>query len=108
MQQTFPELPANALGIGITLGACVLLLLLPRRWAIVPIIMICCYMTMGQSINIAGLHFTMIRVLIAAGWLRVLIRGEARSIALNQLDRIILASVAVEIIAYIALWHNGD
>jgi hypothetical protein len=108
MQQTFPELPANALGIGITLGACVLLLLLPRRWAIVPIIMICCYMTMGQSINIAGFHFTMIRVLIAAGWLRVLIRGEARSIALNQLDRIILASVAVEIIAYIALWHNGD
>jgi hypothetical protein len=108
MQQIPSELPANALGLAVTTGACLLLLVLPRRWAMAPVILICGYMTTEQSLAVAGFHFTMIRLLIAAGWLRVLLRGELRGIVWSRMDRMICWWVVVDVIAYIVLWHNGD
>ena len=41
-----------------------------------PVIMLTCFMSMGQVIVVMGLHFNMIRVLALFGWARLLVRGE--------------------------------
>jgi len=54
----------------------VALFVLPRRWASVPLLAGACYMTLGQGYEIAGLNFYLIRLLLLAGWMRVVIRQE--------------------------------
>jgi hypothetical protein len=63
---------------------------LPRRLAIIPLLVTVCYMPLGQQLVFAGLHFTIIRLLILVGGIRALCRGEARGLVLNPLDKIVL------------------
>ena len=67
--------------------ASLLLLILPRRFAALPLIVVACYLTLGQTILIGPFHFSALRIVLAMGFLRVLIRGEWK-IELNILDRI--------------------
>jgi hypothetical protein len=102
------NIPANASGIALTIVAGTALLALPRRYAIIPVIATCCYMTMGQSIVIADCHFTMIRLLMLFGWARVLLRGELRTLELSRLDKAIVWWTAISFIAYVCLWRSGE
>ncbi|PYN71185.1 MAG: hypothetical protein DMD93_00955, partial [Candidatus Rokuibacteriota bacterium] len=60
----------SLLGVGFTALMCFLLLSLPRKWALVPVIILICYMTMGERVIVVGLNFTMIRILTLVGWIR--------------------------------------
>jgi hypothetical protein len=106
--QPDPNLSVTPLGLALTLVAGIMLVVFPRRYAIAPIVMMCCYMTMGQAFVVAGCHFTMIRVVMLFGWTRVLVRGEIRRIELNHLDRMVLWWIVVSCVAYIALWRTSD
>jgi hypothetical protein len=48
----------NALALLFLLINAALLLLLPRRWAPLPLLMGACYMTLGQGIEIGPFTFT--------------------------------------------------
>jgi hypothetical protein len=63
-----------------------LLFWLPRRWAPMPLLVGACYMTLGQGIDVGPFHFPIIRILIAAGLGRVIIRGERLTDGMNGLD----------------------
>ena len=105
---TAPVADVSAIGMTITLVMGVLLILVPRRYAFVPIMILCCYMTMGQAIVVAGCHFTMIRVLMLFGWGRLLLRGEGRALRWNQLDTIIMVWSACSFVIYVIMWHDLD
>jgi hypothetical protein len=68
-----------------------LLLGLPRRWAPVPLLVGACYMTIGQGFDVGPFHFTFIRILIASGLVRLILRRERPAGGLNGLDGLILA-----------------
>ncbi len=68
----------------------VALLSLPRRWAPMPLLMGACYMTLDSGIEIGPAHFTIIRMLIAAGILRVMLRGERIVGQTNGVDKLML------------------
>lgn len=70
------------------------LLLLPARWAPLPLLVGACYMTLGEGIEIGSLSFPVIRILIAAGLVRVLLRGERLAGPFNALDGLMLAWAA--------------
>ena len=72
----------------------VALLALPRRWAPLPLLAGACYMTMGQGVVIGPFHFTLIRLLLLVGILRVLVRRERLLGGLNGLDWMMLAWAA--------------
>lgn len=72
----------------------VALLGLPRRLAPLPLLVGCCYMTAIQSFNLGPIHCTVIRVLIAAGVIRVLMRGERVAGGLTWMDKLMLAWMA--------------
>jgi len=72
-----------------------LLLLLPRRWAPLALLVGACYMTMGQGITVGPFHFPIIRILIAIGLSRVLIRGERFGGGMNGMDWLMLVWLAL-------------
>ena len=65
-------------------------LMLPRRWAPLPLLIGACYITRDQMIEVGPFHFTVLRLIIAAGLVRVLLRGERLAGELNGLDRVML------------------
>jgi len=93
----------NLIGFIFTSAMGVLMLFLPRRFAVLPIIMTACFVTLGQVINIASLNFTMFRIIIFFGCVRVIIRKEVFSIRLHQIDKILIAYVITSATAYILL-----
>jgi len=96
------------LGIGFIVAACLLILILPRKYALVPVVILTCYMTMGEDVLVGGLHFTMIRILVLVGWIRILIRGEIRGLQFNPIDKMFLAWVASDFVLNTILWHTGQ
>ena len=70
----------NAIGI----------LALPRNWAALPLLIGACYMTLGQGFEIGPFSFTVIRILIGAGLVRLVVRGERLAGGLNGLDKLMM------------------
>lgn len=66
------------------------LLFLPRRWAPMPLLVGACYMTLNSGIEIGPAHFSIIRMLVAAGLVRVMIRGERLAGGINGMDWLML------------------
>ncbi len=98
----------NPIGLTFTLLMGVLLVALPRKYALLPIIVLTCYMTIGMRLVVGGMNFTMLRVLLLFGWARLVLRREFRPIRLNSIDKAQLLYVAVSFIAYCLLWQNYD
>ncbi len=98
----------NGFGLGLALLMGLLMLFLPRRHALLPAVALICFETMGQRVMIGGLNFTMIRLLLVFGAVRVLCRGEASLRGAAPLDRAILWYVLCSIVAYTLLWKTTD
>lgn len=81
-----------------------LLLLLPRRWAPLPLLIGACYITSGQIIEVGPLHFSVIRILIAAGVMRIILRGEQLAGGINGLDRLMAVWALCALIS--GIFHN--
>ncbi|MBV9998637.1 MAG: hypothetical protein JO015_05935 [Verrucomicrobia bacterium] len=78
----------NFFGIVFALVNSALLLSLPRRWAALPLLLGSAYITRDQQLVIGPVHLPMMRILIAAGLIRVAMNGERISGGINSLDRI--------------------
>jgi hypothetical protein len=98
----------NVYGLIFTLLMGVLVVILPRRFAMLPVLALIFYMTMGMRVMVGGLNFTMIRILLLFAWTRLLVRGEFRRINLNILDKMIIACQVSGMIAYFLLWQTSD
>jgi hypothetical protein len=81
-----------------------LLFWLPRRWAPMPLLIGACYMTLGQGIEVGPFHFPIIRILIAAGLGRVIIRGERMAGGMNSMDWLMLFWSAWALVS--SFFHN--
>jgi len=89
-----------------TLCLGVLLLFLPRRYALLPLLVAACYMTLGQSLVIGGYHFHMTRILIAFGLIRITVRREIFTANLNAIDKIFIAVVSVD--SFLFVLFSGE
>ena len=98
----------NPLGLVFTLLMGILLIVLPRKYALLPIIVLVCYMTMGMRIVVGGLNFTMLRIVLPFGWLRLILRGELKRLNFNPIDKVFLAWVFVSIVAVTLLWQSFE
>jgi hypothetical protein len=95
-------------GLLFTLTMAITLFVLPRRFALVPLALITCYVTFGQQIVVAGLHFTMLRLLVLVGVFRVVVRGDTRGFEWLKIDKILLAWVFSSVLAYTLLWGTTE
>jgi hypothetical protein len=75
------------------------LLGLTRQWAALPLLIGACYMTLGQEFTMGPFHLHFIRILIAVGLVRVIVRGERLAGRITNLDLLMLAWAAWALIS---------
>jgi hypothetical protein len=99
---------ASPLALSFTLLMGFLLLVLPRRYALVPVIVLICSMPMAPRLLIGGLNFPMVRILVLFGWLRVIIRREMRGIKPNPIDKALIWWALSSVVLHTLLWQTSQ
>jgi hypothetical protein len=77
----------------------------PRKWAPVALLVGCCYMTMGQGVEVGPISLPIYRMLLLVGLVRVMVKGERISGDFNTIDKLILWWAAW--IVFAGLFHEG-
>lgn len=76
-------------------------ILLPRRYALVPMIIVACFIAPAQRIAVLTLDFTFLRLIVLFGWVRLVIRSEVRGLTLRPLDWAMIAWAACGTFVYV-------
>ena len=96
----------NAVGALVLVIASILMLTLPRRLAILPLLLAATYMTRGQFLEIGPAHFDIPRLLVVVGFLRIIARGEHLPDGLHGVDKLVLIWAAILI--GMSAFHTSD
>jgi hypothetical protein len=75
----------------VAIALSIILFAVPRRLFLLPFIVTACFIPMGQKFILFGLEFTVLRILLLAGIIRILVRNENRNIIWNNFDKLIFA-----------------
>lgn len=81
----------NNIAIAFVVINAIALVILPRRWAPLPLLVGACYMTLESQIDIGPFHFSVIRILVGVGVIRIVIRGERLADGMDSLDWLMVA-----------------
>ena len=81
------------------------LLAVPRKWAPVPLLVGCCYMTLGQGIELGPVSLPIFRMLLVVGMLRAVIKGEKVEDLGNSIDK--LMAWFAGWIFFASFFHDG-
>ncbi|HED64580.1 MAG TPA: hypothetical protein ENJ09_03390 [Planctomycetes bacterium] len=84
----------------------IMTLALPRKYALLPLLLLINFIPCSQRIAIAGLDFNLLRIMIIFGWTRILMRGEFKDMGLVKLDKLMLAWAASETLIYVLQFKN--
>lgn len=76
--------------LGFTLVLGILIIVLPREYSPIPLLLGTCYVTLAPRIMIGPMDFTVFRILVTFGWLRVLIRREFECGGFNEIDKVFI------------------
>ena len=92
--------------------ACFLVLLLPRRWAFVPLFLIAFFVPFGQELYLGGVHFFALRTVLLVGCLRLLAaklrsRGPLLAGGFNSIDKAFCCWAVLRALAFILLYQEG-
>ncbi len=90
----------TAIGLFFLLFMGTLLLALPRRYALLPLFISGCYMTLGQVLMIGPLHFSILRILLFIGWIRIICKGELSAIKFTAIDKLFVAWLMIGVILF--------
>ncbi|MEM9379151.1 MAG: hypothetical protein AAGB93_04305 [Planctomycetota bacterium] len=74
----------------------------PRRYAVVPFLVMAACISPAQRVVLAGLDFHFLRLLTLAGWLRLVARSEYRGFRWQKLDTLVVAWAIMSTIAQLA------
>jgi len=89
----------NALAITFLMINAALLLFLPRKRAPLPLLVGACYMTLGPAVEFGPFTFTVIRLLVVAGFVRIIAKGERLEGGMNALDWLMVVWAAWALIS---------
>jgi hypothetical protein len=91
VQEFYGQTTLHPLGLVAVLAMGTLMLIVRRRHATLPMIVIACFVSSAQRVVIAGADFTMLRLLVLVGAVRILARNECRGLRWNRLDTVVVA-----------------
>ena len=96
--------------LGMMAVAILLMLLLPRKYVVVPFLAAAFLIPLGQEVYALGVHWIVLRIVVLAGLARVMIgkKGSLFAGGYNSVDKAFIASVAFEAIAFVLLYRDGD
>lgn len=90
----------HPLAISAVLILGIMMILVPRRWAVLPMLVIACFISSVQKVVIAGLDFDLLRIMVVLGIFRIILRHEFRDFIWKPLDKAIVLWVISSIAIY--------
>jgi hypothetical protein len=96
------------LGLCFTILLAIMVFSVRRQFVPIPMFIAACYMTLEQGIEIATMHFSVMRIIIFISWVRLILRGEIISFKLNAIDKGIIFYVVSAIVTYTFLYQTTD
>jgi hypothetical protein len=95
----------NAVGTIFCLVMCVLVFAAPRKWLAIPVILSICYMTMGQQLNLIGIHVFAYRLVLIFALVRILLMRELSLDWRNRVDQKVIILCLCMIVTGIVAGH---
>lgn len=83
-----------------------LMVCLPRKYVIIPLLLAGIFIPIKQRIVIASIDFFMLRILVLFGWIRLILRSELNSLRMNNVDKLLIFYIISGIISYTILWQT--
>lgn len=78
----------------------IIMLAVPRRWAILPMLIIACFISTVQKIVIVGMDFGLLRIMVMFGITRLILRKESHGFVWKPLDLAICLWAISSIVIY--------
>ena len=94
----------QGLTIIISLFLAIAVILLPQRYFLLPYIVAACFVPADQRVIIMTLDFTVLRILVVSGMLRLSLRNEFCRIEWNNFDKLVFGWAVCGAIVYVLLW----
>jgi len=98
----------HPLALACTLLAGMLILVLPRKLALIPLLVAAIFIPMQQRIVIASIDFYMLRLLLLFGCVRVFLRSEYGNLMLQLVDGVIILFSISGTLFYSLLWGTSE
>lgn len=95
----------NIIALAFFLINAIALWTVPRKYAPVPLLAGCCYMTLGQGIELGPISLPIFRMLMAVGLLRVIVKGERIAGGINKIDKVMIALAGW--LFFASFFHDG-
>ncbi len=89
------------MGVSALLFLGALLLLLPRRYAMVPMVLLACFIPAAQRILVFTIDFSFLRILVVVGWFRLVLRNELSDFRWNRLDTMVTAWKVIGTVVFV-------
>jgi hypothetical protein len=99
-QNYFGTTVVHPVGITVLVILCIAIFLVPRRWIFAPMIVLACFIAPAQRVMLGGFNWDFARILVLAGWLRLLLRREIRPLLWGAMDRCVLWFVVAGVSIY--------
>ncbi|MCZ6506246.1 MAG: hypothetical protein O6834_09785 [Actinobacteria bacterium] len=65
-------------------------LLVPRRFALAPMLIMACFISPAQRVVISSLDFNLLRLMVLFGWLRIALFAETRRFGWKPIDTVVI------------------
>ena len=85
-----------------------LLVLLPRKYIMLPFVLGACFIPADQRMIIGGLDFTPLRILVVVGLLSMFLRGPQWPRRLNDFDLLVINFAICGALIYYIQWETSD
>jgi hypothetical protein len=93
----------NPLGLVMVLVCGLAMIVVSRRYAVWPMIVVVCFVASAQRVVILDLDFDLLRILVLCGWLRLFARHEFAGFTWKPIDYVLLTYASVNTITYTVL-----
>ena len=93
--------------------AVLLILLLPRKYVVIPLLVASILIPLGQVVVVGPLHFQVFRILILGGWVRLFLGGSLlkrgnSAFGINSLDNAIILWALAGTVSFLVLYADGQ
>jgi hypothetical protein len=92
------------LALAVLVCAVLLMWALPRKFALVPLLVAGLLLSLSMTLIVAGFHFSGFRLLVLAGWVRVVLRRETNFGRMTSMDKVLLSWAMCGAITFCFLW----
>jgi hypothetical protein len=90
--------PLGLLAVAV-LGLCVLVL--PRRWSVLPLLVMACFISSAQRIVVIGLDFNFLRIMVLFGVIRLVQRKEHLGFVWKPLDTVMVFWAIIKAVFFV-------